>query len=113
VVAVTDHDTVAGIEPAAAAAGIADLTFISGIEMTAVAEGVDVHILGYFIDIRDPALAAFLVAQRERRRQRVRDMGERLAELGAAIDIAQVLAVSAESGRSVGRPAVAQALVTA
>jgi predicted metal-dependent phosphoesterase TrpH len=113
VVAVTDHDTVAGIEPAAAAAGIADLTFISGIEMTAVAEGVDVHILGYFIDIRDPALAAFLVAQRERRRQRVRDMGERLAELGAAIDIAQVLALSAESGRSVGRPAVAQALVTA
>ena len=111
--AVTDHDTVAGVAAARDAAVDFGLTMVTGIEMTAVADGVDVHILGYCIDIDDPALARFLEAQRERRRSRVLAMGQRLADLGAAIDVAPILEVSADSGRSVGRPAVARALVAA
>lgn len=113
VVAVTDHDTVAGIGAARDAAFRAGMTFVSGIEMTAVAEGVDVHILGYFVDVSNASLAVFLRQQRERRRERVQAMGERLEQIGAGIDTAGILAVPADSGRAVGRPAVAQALVAA
>ena len=112
-VAVTDHDTVAGVASAREAAARAGLEFITGIEMTAVAEGTDVHILGYFIDITDAPLAEFLRAQRERRRERVSAMGERLVQAGAPVDVDAILAVPADSGRAVGRPAVARALVAA
>lgn len=112
-IALTDHDTVAGVTAARAAARRADVAFVTGIEMTAVAEGVDVHILGYFIDIEDAPLAAFLRAQRERRRERVAAMGEKLRQAGVPIDVEPILAVPVESGRAVGRPAVARALVAA
>ncbi len=112
-IAVTDHDTVAGVEAVREAASVAGLAFVPGIEMTAVAEGVDVHILGYFLDVADPALAAFLRVQRQSRRDRVAAMGDRLRAAGAPVDVDRILAVPADSGRSVGRPAVAQALIAA
>jgi predicted metal-dependent phosphoesterase TrpH len=112
-VAVTDHDTIAGVAAARETATRAGLSFVSGIEMTAVVEGVDVHILGYFIDIAEPSLGEFLRLQRERRRERVVAMGERLHRSGAPVDIAAILEVPIESGRAVGRPAVARALVAA
>lgn len=112
-IAVTDHDTVAAVAAARDAAGRADVAFVAGIEMTAVADGVDVHILGYFIDIDDTALGAFLRAQRQRRRERVVAMGERLQQVGAPVDVDAILAVPIDSGRAVGRPAVAQALIAA
>jgi len=112
-IAVTDHDTVAGVPGVREAAVRAGVSFIPGIEVTAVAEGVDVHVLGYFIDITDASLAEFLGAQRERRRDRVVAMGDRLRQAGVPVDVTSILAVPADSGRSVGRPAVAQALVAA
>ena len=111
--AVTDHDTVAGIPAARDAATRAGLTFVAGIEMTAVAEDVDVHILGYGIDITDSTLDHFLRVQRERRLDRVAAIGDRLAQLGAPVDVTSLLATPATSGRSVGRPAVAALLVAA
>lgn len=109
--AVTDHDTVAGVSAARAAAERAGLSFVTGIEMTAVSGGVDVHILGYFFDIDDRPLTAFLRTQRDRRSARVLAIGERLAELGVPIDVTPVLEVPVDTGRSVGRPGVARALV--
>jgi predicted metal-dependent phosphoesterase TrpH len=112
-IAITDHDTVAGVVAARAAAVRAGVALIDGIEMTAVEEGTDLHILGYFIDPGHAGLAAFLHRQRERRRERVAVMAERLRAAGAPIDVDAILAVSADSGRAVGRPAVARALVAA
>lgn len=112
-IAVTDHDTIAGLELVHAAALTEAINVIDGIEITAVADGVDLHILGYFIDVRNESFAGFLRAQRQRRRERVAAMGERLRFAGAPIDIDRILNVSAESGRAVGRPAVAQALIAA
>jgi predicted metal-dependent phosphoesterase TrpH len=112
-VAVTDHDTVAALTTARAAADAAGIRMVDGIEMTAVEAGADIHILGYFIDPLDPSLAAFLRGQREHRRARVAGMGDLLKKAGVPVDIEDVLAVPVESGRAVGRPAVAQALVTA
>ena len=83
-----------------------------GIEISTVADGRDVHVLAYFIDTASPGLIAFLDRQREDRLRRVRMMEERLAALGAPIDIDPVLA-DARCGRSVGRPQIATALVVA
>lgn len=112
-VAVTDHDTVAGVAAAREAAMRAGLSLVSGIEMTAVVDGTDVHILGYFIDIADAALGEFLRLQRERRRERVAAIADRLRQIAAPVDVAAILETPADSGRAVGRPAVAQALVAA
>ena len=85
---------------------------VPGIEISAVAEGRDVHVLGYFIDTASPPLRAFLERQREDRVRRVAEMGERLAALGCPIDVAPIVA-DAGRGRSVGRPQIAAALLDA
>jgi len=107
---ITDHDTTAGLAEAAAAARACGVELIDGIEISAVEEGRDVHVLGYFIDPGAPALRAFLERQRDDRLRRVREMGQRLAALGAPIDVEPILADAAR-GRSVGRPQVASALL--
>lgn len=112
-IAVTDHDTVASVPAVGAAARAAGLGFVPGIEMTAVDRGRDIHILGYFVDANDAAFGAFLVEQRALRRTRVTAMAERLASIGAPIDVDDVVAAAAQSGRAIGRPAVAAALVAA
>jgi predicted metal-dependent phosphoesterase TrpH len=112
VIAITDHDTTAGTCAARDAAHAANLELIPGIEISAVAEGRDVHMLGYFIDAESAALAAFLTRQRAERLRRVNEMGERLTALGCGIDVAPILEAAA-CGRSVGRPQIADALVRA
>ena len=70
VLAVTDHDTTAGLAEAAAASAAQAIRFVDGIEITAVCDGADVHVLGYFFDRASPALAAFLERQRQVRVER-------------------------------------------
>jgi len=112
VMSVTDHDTVAGLADVRAAATAAGVELIDGIEITAVHEGRDVHMLGYFIDTADMALDRFLQTQRLRRVERVHEIGARLASLGVAIDVPALLAVAGRRlGASVGRPVIARALI--
>jgi predicted metal-dependent phosphoesterase TrpH len=112
--AVTDHDTVAGVAEAAAAAARAGLEFVPGIEVTSVAEGKDVHMLGYFVDAGDAGLAAFLLGQRQERVDRARQIAARLAALGAPIDVEALIAQAAVAGgRAIARPQLAQAVVNA
>ena len=111
--AVTDHDTVAGLAEARAAAEPRGMTFVNGIEITAVEAERDVHVLGYFFDPEHEGLQRFLQAQREDRVRRVREMTARLAALGLPIDADPLVQLGLESGRSVGRPHVAAALVSA
>ena len=110
---VTDHDTAAGLVEARAAAEARGITFVNGIEITAVEAERDVHVLGYFFNPDDEALQAFLRTQREDRVRRVREMAARLAALGAPIDADPLVQLALETGRSVGRPHVAAALVSA
>ncbi len=112
--AVTDHDTIAAVAVVRAEAKARGIEAISGIEITAVDDGRDVHILGYFIDPDDAQLAGFLAQQRARRIARVEAVGARLAELGMPIDVAALLQQTREqAGRSVGRPQVARAMIAA
>jgi predicted metal-dependent phosphoesterase TrpH len=113
-IAVTDHDTVDGFRQVQALAASEGLTCVAGIEITAVHDGQDVHVLGYFIDPDHAELAAFLVRQLDDRRRRLYEMADRLAELGMPID-ARALEAEAkrESRRALGRPMLASALVGA
>ncbi len=80
--ALTDHDTTAGLAEAAAAAGRAGLTLVPGIELSASWRAQTIHVLGLGIDAQAAALCATLVAQAERRRSRLHDMCARLTRLG-------------------------------
>lgn len=114
VLAVTDHDTLAGCDEAETACAGARMTFVPGIEITAIRSGGDVHVLGYFIDRRAPALAAFLAEQRLRRLDRVRQMVARLATHGIRLDADTIVQPGLDDPtKAAGRPWIARALVQA
>lgn len=113
-IAVTDHDTVAGLERAAAACATAGIEWVPGIEITAILEGVDIHVLGYFLDHRSPALTTFLDRQVTDRRRRVREMIDKLDALGVHVDADNVLGGHGGlDARWIGRPLLARALLRA
>jgi 3',5'-nucleoside bisphosphate phosphatase len=114
VLSVTDHDTVAGCERAAEACRLHGMTFVPGIELTAVREAADVHVLGYFIDVQSPRLGVFLAEQRRIRLDRVREMIRRLAAMGIELDADAIVRPAVDNpARSPGRPWIARALVAA
>jgi 3',5'-nucleoside bisphosphate phosphatase len=113
-IAVTDHDTVASIAEATAFGKKVGIRVVPGIEITAVDQGRDVHVLGYFFDPNDDDLLAFLIGQRALRVERVREIAARLAGLDMFIDIENLLKEAAtRPGSSVGRPQIARELVRA
>lgn len=111
--AVTDHDTTGGLDEARTAASARGMRLVNGIEITAVEGNRDVHVLGYFFDQENPALRSFLEAQSQDRIRRVKEMAEQLAVLGVAIDADPIVREGLATGRSVGRPHVAAALLAA
>ena len=114
VLGVTDHDTTAAIAEVSEVARPRGIEVIAGIEITAVEAGRDVHVLGYFIDPADVQLAGFLERQRRQRIERVRAVGDRLAQLGVPIDIRPLVRkAKEEGGRSIGRPQIARAMIDA
>jgi predicted metal-dependent phosphoesterase TrpH len=114
VFAVTDHDTVAALPESASLASAAGLTFVPGIEITAVDQGRDVHVLGYFIDAACPALLEFLEASRRDRLRRGRLMCENLTAAGAPLELEAVQSrLPPPQDRIISRPLVADALVAA
>lgn len=114
IIAVTDHDTVAGIAAAQAAAREVGLQCHVGIEITAVDDGRDVHMLGYGFGPSHPELVAFLSIQRDDRRRRLTEIGDRLAQLGVPVDLERAVKDAGRTaGRAMGRPMAAAALVAA
>jgi len=112
IVSVTDHDTTGGLAAAMAAARPRGIEVIPGIEISAVADGRDVHVLGYFIDVESAALLTFLSDQRKRRLERIRQMIVRLGTRGIELDAAAILEPAiVDPSKAVGRPWVARALV--
>jgi 3',5'-nucleoside bisphosphate phosphatase len=114
VMAVTDHDTTAAIAEVDEEARRHGIHTIAGIEITAVEAGRDLHVLGYFFDPQHEGLASLLVRQRAARVARIEGIASRLAAHGVPIEVEPMLEQSRrESGRSIGRPQVARAMVEA
>lgn len=80
--ALTDHDELAGLRLARAAALDAGLAWLAGVEISVTFAGETVHIVGLGIDPDDATLAAALAASRAGREQRARDMAAGLAKAG-------------------------------
>jgi hypothetical protein len=110
-IALTDHDSTAGLPEARAAGLTLGVEVLTGCEVSAGWKGAPVHVLGYFVDVEHPRWAEELRWIREDRLVRAEKMVERLRELGVPVTMEQVRAIA--KGESVGRPHVAQAMVDA
>ena len=109
VLALTDHDTTAGVPEATAAAAPLGLRLIPGVELSAdLPEGGDAHILGYFRSVDQPRLQTQLAHLPRGRMARGRTMLDKLAALGLPLDWERLLAIAGEA--AVGRPHVALAM---
>ena len=80
--AVTDHDTVEGVSEAIAQADALGIELVPGVEISANFGDVPVHVLGLFIEYREPWLLEFFAEAGKRRVDRVHQMVEKLAKLG-------------------------------
>jgi predicted metal-dependent phosphoesterase TrpH len=136
VMALTDHDTQAGVAAAQAALSASmggselpawgapaphppwppsplgdDLTLVPGIELSCLLDGRSVHLLGYLFDPDDAELAAETAQIRDDRTYRAKAMVARARELGADVSWDQVAAIA--GGAVIGRPHIARALAAA
>lgn len=107
--ALSDHDTVAGIAPARVAAANTSLKIITAIELSAEENGAKRDMLGYLIDPNCAALLDLLQNLQEARLHRVKAMLERLMLLGVSVDYERVLELA--RGGTVGRPHIARAML--
>jgi 3',5'-nucleoside bisphosphate phosphatase len=110
VVALTDHDTVAGHREAASALPVG-LTLLPGAELSCRLDGHSVHMLAYLFDPENDALAGEMAEIRESRLYRARAMVGKLTDLGVPITWEQVSEIS--GGGVVGRPHIARAMIAA
>jgi hypothetical protein len=109
--ALSDHDTAAGVGEAAEAAREAGIGLVTATEITSLFDGrQDLHILGYVIDPEEPGLVEALERSRTDRERRAAAMADALRELGFELD-ESVLSERAAQGKSIGRPHLAQAVV--
>ncbi len=112
VVALTDHDTFAGLDEAALAAERLGVEVVRGMELSCTRQGNSVHLLAYGADPAAPGLAEEMAKVRGGRMGRLAGVLRRLAELGVPVTEEQVLAEVGNSP-SVGRPHIADAMVNA
>jgi predicted metal-dependent phosphoesterase TrpH len=110
-IALTDHETTAGLSEAQTAAASHDLRVLSGIELGTETEAGLVDILGYCFEPEHGGLQAALVRLREGRQQRARAMVEKLRQLDVPLTWERVQALAGDS--VIGRPHVARALLEA
>ena len=106
-IAITDHDTVAGLREGRAAARQLGIEFVNGIEISADYSPGTMHILGYFI--ASDVIVSELIELKEARDRRNPKIATRLKELGVDIEYEEVSALA--GGEMVGRPHFARLMV--
>jgi len=109
IVSITDHDNINGIEEAISVGKDLGVEVIPGLEISTDVEDREVHILGYFIDIKNSELNKYLSFFREERVQRAKIMINKLVNLGFNISLDDVLELAKNS--AVGRPHIALAML--
>lgn len=124
VVAITDHDTLAGATELRATWSDDGPRIVTGIEINTVGaemlgrhglgrDGEELHILGYGLDPDDASLDAALARQRTGRRDRIALTLERIRSMGMHVDLDLDGGGITGEGAAIGRPHVARALVAA
>ena len=113
VIALTDHDTTEGVASAREAARYVPVEVIAGIEVSTTLGGMELHILGYFVDPSAPRLKAHETRAKSVREERMREMIRRLATDGVEVSFNDVVEAAGPTRHSLGRPHLARALVRA
>jgi predicted metal-dependent phosphoesterase TrpH len=111
VIALTDHDTIAGVERAVRAASGTGLRVVPGVELSSTLDGREIHVLGYFIDPSAPALLEHCARARELRRRRMERMISRLREQGINVPLEAVITAAGGNDPVLTRPHLARAMV--
>lgn len=93
-IAITDHDSVNGVDPSIGFAAKYGIEVIAGVELTAEEEDTEIHLLGYFIDWKAVWFEKKLEKIRHARLERIYEMVEKLKKAGVDIDPKKVLALS-------------------
>jgi len=118
--ALTDHDTVAGVSSFQAAARATGLEAIAGVEVSADYEKGTMHIVGLYVDAQSQSFRAFLKHLADGRKVRNPQIVEQLNNLGMAISMGEVEqeanqnAADAQEGlveKSIGRPHIAAVMI--
>lgn len=109
--ALTDHDSMEGFPELSAAARVAGVKVMTGVELSCEYNSRDLHVLGYGVDAGNEKLQTLLREFRSAREKRGERIVEKLAAQGVHIDMSAVLA-KAGAG-ALGRPHIAEALIEA
>ncbi|HWI01672.1 MAG TPA: PHP domain-containing protein [Propionibacteriaceae bacterium] len=112
VVALTDHDTFDGLNAAVAEGQRIGVQVLDGMELSCSSRGDSVHLLAYGGDQSNADLGAEMALVRGGRQGRLAGVLRKLAELGAPVTEAEVMAQVGNSP-SVGRPHIADAMIEA
>jgi predicted metal-dependent phosphoesterase TrpH len=113
VIALADHDTVAGFAAADRVGKEIGVRVVPALEVSATYHAADIHVLGYFVDPAAPSLAAHTERAGRRRQERMREMLVRLAAQGIHVSYAAVEEAAGPARDVIGRPHLARALVAA
>ncbi len=109
-IAITDHDTAAGLAEAQAACTALGLRLVPGVELSCEVPGAEVHILGFLCNFEHGPLVELLARMRTGRQDRAAQAVEQLCRAGYTVELDRVLELGRES---VGRPHLARVLVDA
>jgi predicted metal-dependent phosphoesterase TrpH len=118
--ALTDHDTMAGCAAAAAACATRGIRFVPGVELTAAWRGREIHVVGLDVDAAEPALCAYLAELAQRRQRRLLAICARLtragldgAGLAASVGAAKAVPTRTDLARELVRRGLAADLAAA
>jgi hypothetical protein len=109
VLSLTDHDTMEGCPRMAVACASHGIEFVPGSELTAEQDDYELHLLGYYLDIHCEKLTKALAEFQTARQDRIREMVERIKQLGVPIEAEDVFRIA--NCQSPGRPHVGRVLV--
>lgn len=110
--AITDHDSVAGVEEATQYGKQIEIKVVPGVEISTVDRNQDIHILGYYIDYMDQQLLERLKQLRQTRDSRNIMMIERLQQLGFKLSMEDVIELAGGTEeKTIGRPHIAEVMI--
>lgn len=109
-IGLTDHDSTSGVATGMAIGAELGVTVIPGVELSSEIEGLQAHILGYFIDPASESLQREFEWMNRGRRERIGRIVQNLNAAGIPVDLESVLAGAGDG--TIGRPHVARVLVT-
>lgn len=109
VLGITDHDTVDGIQEAIKYGAKIGIEVVPGLEISTDVQGQEVHLLGYYINHKDPELKKYLQFFRKERLERAKRILRKLSAIGISLDISEVQEIAKNS--PICRPHIAKAMV--